>query len=61
MEIRWNQGVPLKVDNEELYYQVNGKLFQKKIYHPKTKELITEQEYFTNDELNFDAEIVYRN
>tara|TARA_Y100000004_G_C8837090_1_gene378799 strand:- start:89 stop:682 length:594 start_codon:yes stop_codon:yes gene_type:complete len=59
-KLRWNQGVPLKVDNEELYYQVNGKLFQKKIYHPKTKELITEQEYFTNDELNFDAEIVYK-
>jgi len=57
-KLKWNQGVPIKKDNEELYYQLNGKLFRKKIY--KNDILVKELEYFTEDNLNYDAEIVYK-
>ena len=57
-KLKWNQGVPVKKDNEELYYQINGKLFRKKIYE---NNVLTKQlEYFTEDNLNYDAEIVYK-
>ena len=56
--LKWNQGVPIKKENEEFYYQLNGKLFKKKIYNET--ELIQQLEYFTEDDLNFDAEVVYK-
>jgi hypothetical protein len=56
--LKWNQGVPIKKENEEFYYQLNGKLFKKKIYNGE--ELIQELEYFTDDGLDFDAKVVYK-
>jgi hypothetical protein len=57
-KLKWNQGVPIKKENEELYYQLNGKLFRKKIFDEG--KLVKELEYFTEDELNFDAEVIYK-
>jgi|TARA_B110000858_G_C17742299_1_gene445565 hypothetical protein len=56
--LKWNQGVPIKNGNEESFYQLNGKLFKKKIYDNEV--LVKEQEYFTDDGLGFDAEVVYK-